>query len=193
MKLYKDRKYGLLWLNNYGYNSTNTITISNRTCINLAKCEQVKVEKVCAVYFGLSMASTDIHVYRNKEGLLTVMTPYHDSMGFGAEYVSILPGFPFKSVYGFSKNQEIYIVGQMEDDKWGVIRISHFFKQWPGVNGAGVFPIEVVPFSYDTKEAAIDRLGITFTPQEIMGTIDACSPYFGDLTQVPDNKNYFKN
>lgn len=86
--------------------------------------------------------------------MYAVLTPYHDSMGNGADYASISQGFEYQSVYGFgfaSPNEPIadYIVAENADGKWGLIKISHSGNLW--------FDYDTCPFSQIQELVFFDK------------------------------------
>lgn len=192
--LCKDKKYGLLWLENY--RCDGLFELSESETLDLADCELVTAEPVSALAYRFCLGGCDLAVYKNKEGMLTVMTPYIDTMGYGANYASILPGFPFKKVYGFMRNWELFIVGLNVDDKWGAIRLSHLRTEWPRSGATHCQPHEIVLFDYDNKEEVLDELGLSFSTKEMLEivktmTSDYYMNYVGNLEKVPDSKNIF--
>lgn len=187
-RLLLEKETGLFWLNDRDNNgSWDFVERPNMPTLDLATCEVVIAEAVCAVKYCFCM-QCDIYVYKDKDGMMTVLTPYYDSMASGATYASIYPGFSFKSVYGYFCNGEIFIVAELKDGKWGVIRISHNNSTWKIGMDAYSIPIVVVPFNCKSHEDAIMRVGVSSQVTEIEGlNLD----YFGDLTRVPDDMNYF--
>lgn len=188
-RLLKDPNTGLLWLNEQSYNMLGYIDFVDGDILDLATCEEVIAEAVCGVNFGFCMASADFLVYKDGNGMMTVMVPYHSSWGSGAEYCSIEPGFSFRSVYGFSCNEENYIVAADEKGKWGVIRLCHNRCTWFIEQLPCCVPFEIVPFECDSIEKAIRRTGLNFSP--LNDYTDNYAHHFYDLTKIPNNLNGF--
>ena len=176
----RDPQTNILWLNEYKPDQDYCVPFHDYV-LDFATCVQEEYEIVSAVNFGFCMASADLIVAKNKKGLYAVLATYDDSMGYGAIYASITPGFTFKSVYGFANRWDNYIVGENEDGKWGIIQITHTSNCWFRIPFCN--PHEIVRFDNDSMLGAMNNYPLAFTPWEIL---DMCKGNrgMGDLTKV---------
>lgn len=187
-RLLLDKETGLLWLNDRDNNgSWDFIERPNLPTLDLATCEEVIAEAVCAVKYTLCM-QCDLYVYKDNNDMMTVLMPYYDSMASGATYASICPGFSFRKVYSYFYNCEVFIVAELKDMKWGVIRISSNNSPWIFGKKSYLMPIEVVPFNCKSQEDALMQIRLSFSAAEID---NFKHHYVGDLSNVPDDMNYF--
>lgn len=151
----RDTKTGLLWLNNYSYDSGNE-TLSNLAKLNLAKCQHLDAEIVSGKYCFISNSTMELLVAKDENGNHAVLMLFMDSMGFGGVYVSITPGFTFKSVFCFNEDIDIYIIGEDLDGKWGIMRVSQNASSSP-LRARGSFTqTEIIPFQYERMEEALE-------------------------------------
>lgn len=123
--------------------------------------EPINASLECLFHYGLCLASAEIVVAQNKNGLYTIMTPWADTMGYGAIYCSILPGFCFKDVYCYSPEFEAneIIIAKDKDDCWGAIEISRNNCLWGSANSF-MMPTLICPFNYENKEQVLKILKI---------------------------------
>lgn len=141
--LFEDPETGRLWMTTYTYDERGFVKTANGE-LDLAKFRVIDAEIVSYHHFGLCIASPDFIAVKNNNNMYAVLTPYHDSMGHGADYASISQGFEYQSVYGFGFNfpneqTADYIVAQNAEGKWGLIKISHSGNMW--------FDYDACPFS----------------------------------------------
>lgn len=176
----RDPQTNILWLHEYKPDQDYCVPFHDYV-LDLATCIQEEYEIVSAVNFGFCIASADLIVAKNKKGLYAVLATYKDSMGNGAIYASITPGFTFKSVYGFANRWNNYVVGENEDGKWGIIQISHTGNSWIHIPWCN--PHEIVHFDNDRMSDAMNKYPLAFTSGEIL---EMCrwNRGMGDLTKV---------
>lgn len=172
--LLQDPKTGRLWLSKYTYGE-NYLVETPSGIIDLAQFNEVVGEMISAHFFGVCMASSDVLILKNEEGLYTILTPYVDTTGYGAMYASICEGFPFKEIYGFGGMYEGYIVAKNADDKWGIYRITELWTKnyldfgsdeyGNTFKGSSCTPLEIVRFEFDTMEDALSQICV-HTPED---------------------------
>lgn len=184
--LLEDPKTGFLWLHNMSMEETYRVKTFEKT-LDFAKFREIQAELVSLHAFGLCFASYDLITVKNKENLYSVLTPFKDTMGYGAIYASICEGFAFKSVYGFGSGMggDDYVVAETVDGKWGMIKISRSGNIWFDYNGVSfAMPETMVPFEYDCMESVLLKSNAIFSVTSSLNT----DKYYVDLT-TPDNRD----
>lgn len=187
--LLQDPETGYLWYDTLGRDDEYFVQFGN-DYLDLAKCQIVVAEEVSVNFFGVAIASPELCVYRNEKGLMTVMFPYQDTMGEGALYASIVPGFEFISVYGFKKGWDLYIVTADENGKWSVFRASYMGNTWSFVEH---WSPGRVSCDCDSMEEALAKSPVTFSCSEIMEGSVWSNKIIRDLTQPEECRHDDKN
>ena len=152
----RDPQTDILWLHNNRSTKDYHVWTANGI-LDLSLCKQEKNEIVGMIHFG-NLGFHYSFIAKNKEGRYAVMFIYEDSMGYGAIYASITPGFTFLSVYGFEYNHEVFIVVENLEKKWGVIRISFANSCWVKPDAPMFIPQEIVRFNCESINEAINNL-----------------------------------
>lgn len=173
-----DPETNYLWLHDNTRDEDNFIHTPDGI-VDLGACLQEQGEIVNVLHFGFAIASAELIVAKDKNGNYTAFILYKDSMGEGGIYVSITPGFSFRSIWGFANNVEIYIIGEDTNNKWGMIRITH--NHFSLFSHAPYTPIEIVPFSNSNIDEVIAKYPLPLHPE---------NPFWGegvvDLTMATD-------
>ena len=182
--LLQDPETGYLWYDTLGRDDEYFVYFKNEY-LDLAKCQIVVAEEVSVNFFGVAIASPELCVYRNEKGLMTVMFPYQDTMGDGALYASIEPGFAYKSVYGFKKGWDLYIVTEYENGKWGTIRGSYYGSTWIFSEQGS---LQRVSCDCDTMEEALAKCGVSFSCSDVMNNYSDMA-IIRDLSKSGNNQD----
>ena len=117
-----DPESGHLWLHNYAFDEY--ILDVESGIVNFAKCEDMKAHIAKATYVGMTMASLDTVLVQNDEGMYSLLIPYVDSMGYGAIYRSVEPGFTFQDAFAFFNDRKFYVITQNEQNTWDTYMID---------------------------------------------------------------------
>lgn len=170
--LFEDPKTGRLWMTTYTYDESGYIKTASGD-LDLTRFRAIEAELISYHHFGLCMASPDLITVKNKKGMYAVLTPYHDTMGNGADYASISRGFEYKSVYGFgfcfpTEPTSDYIVAQNAEGKWGLIKISLSGNLWADYDTCPFSQLsEVIFFDKENKDDIL-RNFVMVTPVSSM-------------------------
>lgn len=183
----RDPKSGILWLHSISTDRDFRVPFLGEE-LDLTTCKQEVHEIITIQGWHLSMASPDFIVAKNENGFYAVLAIYTGCNQFGAIYASITPGFTFKSVYGFAHNGEIYIIGENEQRKWGMVRISRHNSAWLDYC-PWTIASQIVLFNCKSMKEVMDKYPITFTLEEFLHERE-WPRGMGDLTKEKDEETF---